>query len=168
MHGTYETVDGRPALRFERRLAHPVERVWRAVTEPGELSRWFPAAVDVELCLGATVTFTFAGDDGPPTTGEVVALEPPHRFAFTWGEEELRFELEPVGDGCRLRFTHVLSERDQAARDAAGWHVCLDVLGRLLDGVPTTAPGGTATAAWRSLYEAYVEQGVPSGAPVPR
>ena len=25
MDGTLETIDGRPALRFERRLAHPVE-----------------------------------------------------------------------------------------------------------------------------------------------
>ena len=42
--GTLETIDGRPALRFERRLAHSVERVWRAVTEPAELERWFVAA----------------------------------------------------------------------------------------------------------------------------
>jgi uncharacterized protein YndB with AHSA1/START domain len=44
MDGTLETIDGRPALRFERRLAHSVERVWRAVSEPAELARWFPAA----------------------------------------------------------------------------------------------------------------------------
>ena len=30
MHGTYETLDGRPAVRFERRLEHPVDVVWRA------------------------------------------------------------------------------------------------------------------------------------------
>ena len=41
MNGTLSTVDGRPALSFERRLAHPVERVWRAVSEPDELARWF-------------------------------------------------------------------------------------------------------------------------------
>ena len=41
MRGTYETVDNRPALRFERRLAHPIDKVWRAVTEPDELGRWF-------------------------------------------------------------------------------------------------------------------------------
>ena len=43
--GTQTTVDGRPALRFERRLAHPVDRVWRAVSEPAELERWFVATV---------------------------------------------------------------------------------------------------------------------------
>lgn len=46
MNGTLETIDGRPALRFERHLAHPVPRVWRAVTEPRELERWFPAAAE--------------------------------------------------------------------------------------------------------------------------
>jgi uncharacterized protein YndB with AHSA1/START domain len=43
MHGTYEIVDDRSALTFERRLSHSVERVWRAVTEPAELAHWFPA-----------------------------------------------------------------------------------------------------------------------------
>ena len=42
MDGTLEIIDGRPALRFERYLAHSVERVWRAVSEPAELERWFP------------------------------------------------------------------------------------------------------------------------------
>ena len=44
MTATQQTVDGRPALRFERRLKHSVERVWRAVTEPAELARWFVVA----------------------------------------------------------------------------------------------------------------------------
>ena len=34
MYGTYETIDSRPAVRFERRYPHSVDRVWRAVTEP--------------------------------------------------------------------------------------------------------------------------------------
>ena len=44
--GTLETIDGRPALRFERRLPHSVERVWRAVSDPNEMSRWFVATVE--------------------------------------------------------------------------------------------------------------------------
>ena len=49
MHGTYEIVDDRSALTFERRLAHSVERVWRAVTEPAELAHWFPSAMSGDL-----------------------------------------------------------------------------------------------------------------------
>ncbi|MEA2229670.1 MAG: hypothetical protein QOF04_3300, partial [Solirubrobacteraceae bacterium] len=57
-HGTYETVDGRPAVRFERRLAHPVDAVWRAVTEPDQLAHWFPSAVSLELRPGGRMAFT--------------------------------------------------------------------------------------------------------------
>ena len=45
MNATPLTVDGRAALRLERRFGHSIERVWRAVTEPAELARWFVAEV---------------------------------------------------------------------------------------------------------------------------
>ena len=76
--------------------------------------------------------------------GEVIELEPPRLFAFDWSGDELRFELEPAGDGCRLLFTHFLSERDQAARDAAGWDIRLAELDRLLAATSSSRPG------WRS------------------
>jgi uncharacterized protein YndB with AHSA1/START domain len=169
MYGTFETVDGRPALRFERRLAHPVDAVWRAVTEPSELSHWFPAAVSGELRVGATLRFTHQDAAAPPSEGRVTELEPPRRFAFSWGDDLLRFELEPVDGGaaCLLRFTHVIDARDRAARDAAGWHVCLDRLASRLRGRPAQAPGGEPTAEWRARYEQYRERGLPTGAPVP-
>lgn len=169
MHGTYDTVDGRPALRFERRLAHPVDAVWRAITEPSELSRWFPNEVSVELRLGGRMTFTFADGRYPPMDGEVLELDPPRRLAFSWGDDELRFELEPLDDGrgCLLRFTDVLEERDKAARDAAGWHVCIDRMEQHLAGLPATAPDSSATGEWRGLYEDYERRGLPTGAEIP-
>ncbi|MEU1544671.1 hypothetical protein [Nocardia sp. NPDC005745] len=39
------TVDGAPTLRFGRRPSHPPEKVWRAISDPGEMAAWFPAAV---------------------------------------------------------------------------------------------------------------------------
>ena len=60
--GTLETIDGRRALRFERRLPHSPERVWRAVTEPAELARWFVAPVPWKPELGET--FDAAGQVG--------------------------------------------------------------------------------------------------------
>jgi uncharacterized protein YndB with AHSA1/START domain len=167
VYGSYETIDGRPAVRFERRYPHPVERVWRAVTEPAELEHWFPSSVAVELREGGAMTFTFREHEMDPMPGRVTELDPPRRFCFLWGEEELRIELDPDGDGCRLRFTHLLSTREQAARDAAGWHVCLDRLERLLAGAGGEAPGGEPTEEWSERYEAYRSRGVPAGAPVP-
>ena len=169
MYGTYETVDGRPALRFERRLAHPVDAVWRAITEPSELAHWFPAEVTVDPRPGGRITFAFTDQPLPPSEGEVTAFDPPRRFAFSWGDDHLSFDLEPApgGEGCVLRFTHVFSERDRAARDAAGWHLCLDGLERRLAGAPTAAPGTGPTDEWREHYEKYAQRGMPTGAPIP-
>jgi uncharacterized protein YndB with AHSA1/START domain len=168
-HGTYETVDGRPAVRFERRLAHPVDAVWRAVTEPDQLAHWFPSAVSLELRPGGRMAFTFPDGAAPPMEGQVIELDPPHRFAFTWGDELLRIELKPAagGEGCVLRFTHVLSQAAQAARDAAGWHVCLDRLEQQLAGAPASGPTSEPTGEWRAHYDEYQRRGLPAGAPVP-
>jgi uncharacterized protein YndB with AHSA1/START domain len=126
--GTLETIDGRPALRCERRLAHPLERVWRAVTEPAELARWFVAPVPWMPALGETF-----GPEGEG--GEIVALEAPTLLRWTWGEERYSFELAADGAGCRLVFTHVVdAAHGPAAQHAAGWDAYLDRLEALLAG----------------------------------
>jgi uncharacterized protein YndB with AHSA1/START domain len=168
MYGAYDTIENRPALRFERRLAHPVEVVWQAITQSDELEHWFPSRVEVgELRPGAEMAFRFESMplEGMPTTisGRVTDFDPPHVFAFYWGEDHLRFELEPVAgseDACLLRLTVLLDQRDKAARDGAGWHVCLDRLESRLGG----RVGGQD---WRGLYEEYQRRGVPAGAPIP-
>ena len=166
-HGTYETPDGRPALRFERTYPHPPAAVWSAVTEPDELAHWFPATVDVDLRPGGAMRFVFPEGEAPAGEGRVLELEPERRFAFTWGEDELRFELFEHDDGCRLVFTHFVDSADRAARDLAGWHVCLDRMAHRLGGGDPTAPTDELTTEWRELYDAYRERGVPSGAPLP-
>ena len=59
MYGTYETYEGKPAVRFERVYPHPVERVWRSITVPEELATWFPSTVEVDLREGGAMRFTF-------------------------------------------------------------------------------------------------------------
>ena len=162
MHATYDNL----TLRFERRLTQPVARVWRAITEPSELAHWFPSLVEGEIRAGGELTFRFEHMplDAPTTMGgSVTDFEPPRLFAFYWGDDHLRFELEPADpDGCRLRFTVALDAEDKAARDAAGWHHCLDGLEReLTDGPPVPDD------SWRERYEEYSRRGLPTGAPVP-
>ena len=176
--GTLITVDGRPALRFERTYRQPVERVWRAVTEPDEMSRWFPSNVEGERAGGAELVFVDdaqraaareAGEptraEGPAFRGRVVVYDPPVVFSFTWGAELLRFELLPDGTGTRLVFTHVLSHQSIAARNGAGWHQCL--LG--LDALVAVEDDGAAEAAdWPEVYADYLDRmgpapGIPSG-----
>jgi uncharacterized protein YndB with AHSA1/START domain len=162
MHGTFETINDRPAVRFERRLAHPIDAVWRAVTEPEGLEHWFPGRVEID---GSRLRFE---DAGMSFDGEVTVLDPPRRFEFTWGPaDELRIELEEAGEGCLMRLTHLLGSRDQAARDAAGWHVCLDRLEASLAGADTAGPSSDPTAEWRGHYEEYERRGLPTGAHVP-
>ena len=166
MYGSYATFEETPTLTFERRLSHPVDRVWRAITEPDELGHWFPSKVVVdELAVGAEMTFEFENMplDAPSTiTGRVTDFDPPRVFAFQWGEDHLKFELAPdgLGDACLLRLTVTLGTRDKAARDAAGWHVCLDRLEERLG-------KDDADGDWRGYYEEYQRRGVPTGAPIP-
>jgi uncharacterized protein YndB with AHSA1/START domain len=165
--GSYIEYDGRPAVRFERRYPHPVERVWDAVTRPEELARWFPSAVSFEPRIGGTIRFS-----GDPNVGEsqgtMLAFDPPHRLAFSWGGDELHIELTSIDDTtCSFTLLNVLESRDAAARNAAGWSVCLAELTKTLSGVATEGPHGETAQPWRTHYEAYVAAGLPSGAAIP-
>ncbi|MGA2527863.1 MAG: SRPBCC family protein [Acidimicrobiales bacterium] len=137
MDGTLLREGDNYLLRFERHLAHPVERVWKAVTAPAELAGWFPSRVELELALGAKATFIDAGLDIDPellaSQGTVTELDPPRVFAFTWGKDLLRFELHEEAGGCMLVFTHSFENRASAPRSAAGWSICLSRLVALLD-----------------------------------
>ena len=145
--GTLETIDGRPALRFERRLPYPVQRVWRAVTEPAELERWFVAPVPWTPALGETF-------EGEGQRGEITALEEPLLLAWSWGDERYRFELRPDGDGCVLVFTHVFDARyGPAAQHAAGWEAYLERLAAQLAGGQLTEEA--AHGAIGELHERY-------------
>jgi uncharacterized protein YndB with AHSA1/START domain len=158
--------EGRAVLRFERRLAHPPEKVWRAVTEPAELAHWFPARVEMDLRPGAPVHFVEEDPDIGESSGEVVEVDPPKVFAFRWGGDLLRFELVPDGAGCRLLFSHALSGGDTwgderfAAQHAAGWDACLELLlvwlaGASADRKPTD---DGSMADWFARNEEYIEE----------
>jgi len=128
MDGTLETIDGRQALRFVRRLPHPVDRVWRAVSEPIELDRWFVATPTWTPRLNET--FEAFGQ-----RGEITALDPPHLIAWSWGVERYSFELTPTAGGSVLVFVHVFDEtRGPGAQHAAGWESYLTRLDAVLDG----------------------------------
>jgi len=126
------TLEDGPCLRLERRYRHPVERLWRALTD--EQQAWFP------------------GDDEPLT---VVRSEPPHLLVGTWYGDTLRFELTPEPDGCRLVFTHAFADRDLAARTGAGWHRCFARVDALLAGHPMDT--AASLDAWPDVHERYAE-----------
>lgn len=49
--------DGGYTARFERRLKHPVEKVWASLTENDKLKKWFPELRIDDLREGGVVKF---------------------------------------------------------------------------------------------------------------
>ena len=147
--GTLETIGGRPALRFERTLGHSVERVWRAISDPEELERWFPAAVDWTPATGET--FEVYGG-----SVKVTAVEAPHHLAWNFDSDRYSFELAEQEGGCRLVFTHVFVDRAVAAQTAAGWETYLSRLEPHLAGGHLSE--ADAHEQWEQVHERYAER----------
>ncbi len=132
------TLDGRPTVRVERTYPHPVDKLWRAITTPEHLGRWFPSAVEVDLRPGGAMRFdAFGGDAGD---GRVVTVDEPRRLVFTWGADVLTFELTPAGEATIFTLTHSFDDRYGAASFAAGWESCLAGLRAVLAGGPLPPP----------------------------
>jgi uncharacterized protein YndB with AHSA1/START domain len=153
-----EDLDGYVALRFERQLAHPPERVWRALTEQAELRAWHPTPFVLDPRRGGVISFQSPARVPTMKDGEVLAFDPPRQLAYTWFEDRLRWELHPRSDGCLLVLIHMFGDRFKAARDGAGWHVCLWWLVRHLDRQPTGRgeEAGAVPRGWRELNEEYL------------
>ena len=166
--GTYSELDGLPVVRFERTFPDTPLAVWEAITDPAQLKEWFPTTVEFErLEAGAPIAFRFPEDAYPPMSGEGLDVQPPHRLSFTWGDDRLTFELESRDGGaaCRLALSVALDSADKAARDAAGWDQCLDMLGAVVDGRTLQQPAPSDD--WRAYYEEYKRLGLPASAPIP-
>ena len=159
-------------LRYERDLAHPAEKVWRAITESEHLRHWFPADIVGERVAGAELRFVFwpealdhAGEeieatgvslDDPQLPGRMVTWEPPRLLELTWDTEHLRFELEPIGAGTALRVTVRASEPGPRGYEstAAGYHTCLDALADHLAGTSPSIFDDPRTASLEQEYAA--------------
>jgi uncharacterized protein YndB with AHSA1/START domain len=161
--GQLEEINGSWRLKFTRVLPHPPDKVWRALTEPEHLEAWFPTTIEGERTSGAPLRFRHRKADLPPMEGAMLACEPQSVLEFSWGEDTLRFELAPRESGTELTLIDTLAERGKAARDGAGWHVCLDQLAYHLD---DSEPPWTSPERWRQVHDSYVEGFGPEAATV--
>ncbi len=146
-------------VRFERQLAHSREKVWRVLTKPEMLKQWFPQEVEGEWIVGAKLRFVMKTED---FHGEVLEVVPLRLLAYRWGESVLRCELIAEGDACRLIFSESFEDGSIAARDAAGWEMCLSNLEAVL--VERT-PTEFEMDAWRVLFNRYVAKFEPLAGP---
>jgi uncharacterized protein YndB with AHSA1/START domain len=160
-HGTYVEIDGRPAVRFERIYPQSRERVWQAVTSPEEMRHWFPSPeVSIDAQEGGSITLSGDPYDPQARTTAVLAWDPPRRFAFVWGEDELHFTLTDVAQGCRLELVDIMSAEGAAARNAAGWELCLEQLAMAVAGTPGSVDAEDL-ADFLPVLERYKSQGLP-------
>jgi uncharacterized protein YndB with AHSA1/START domain len=156
--GTIDRADGKDVLRFERRLHHPVERVWRAITEPSELIGWWGRA-EIDLHEGGRFRLAWLNEEEGEHAvqeGTITKLDPPHVLE-THGEPHgtLRFELRPDGDGTLLTFTSTLDLPDEyKSMNLAGWHAHLDYLERWLAGERPDLVN--IREPWTPIHERYV------------
>lgn len=146
------------AVRFERILPGPAERIWRHLTECDSLSGWFGADGTLEPREGGKVNF-MAGH----IRGVVTQWKPPSRLAYTWnvlspGEPEaaypesyLTFDLEARGSDIGLTFVHFPILERFEKQNSMGWHTFFDMLGARLRGEPV-APRGEYMKRNAALY----------------
>ena len=143
-------------LILVRELRHSPEKVWQALIDPAQLREWAPFEADGSLgTAGATVTLRWVGT-GTPVATRVTRADAPKLLEYG----DIRWELEPRGGGTRLTLWHTIDRR-YVTWGAAGWHISLDVLDRLLGGNPVgRIAGGDAmrVGEWKRLTAEYAKQ----------
>jgi uncharacterized protein YndB with AHSA1/START domain len=149
-------------LILVRELRHPPEKVWQALTDPAHLREWAPFDADGNLgSVGNTVTLTTVGAPRPYVSQTMVTrAEAPKVLEYNWGDKEIRWELEAVACGTRLTLWHNIDRRF-ISMGAAGWHICFDVLDRVLSGTPIgrmVGPEAMKFEGWQRLNVEYARQ----------
>jgi uncharacterized protein YndB with AHSA1/START domain len=149
-------------LVLVRDLSHPPAKVWEALTDPAHLREWAPFDADRNLGTVGTAKLSTVG---APTElvaeTQVKRADPPKLLEFSWGARDLRWELAPLeGGGTRLTLWHNI-DRGFIAMGAAGWHICFDVMERLLTGRPIGRIVGVEAmkfGGWQRLNAEYAKQ----------
>ena len=149
-------------LILVRELRHPPEKVWQALTDPAHLREWAPFEADGSLSTaGTTVKLTTVGAPTPHVTETTVKqADFPRLLVYNWGGFDMRWELEASSGGTRLTLWTTIGRRF-ISMGAAGWHICFDVLERLLAGEPIgriVGPEAMKLGGWQRLNAEYARQ----------
>jgi uncharacterized protein YndB with AHSA1/START domain len=149
---------GEATLIFTRTLRHPPEKVWRALTDPREQLEWMPFVANRNLASEGPMTLRMTDLDGAAESPAAVLRAEPVKFlSYRWGDDLLTWELSPLGSGTRLTLRHTTETPERLSSFAAGWHICLDVLERFLDGHPVGRIVGSEAIeyGWSELSDDY-------------
>ncbi|MGA2008981.1 MAG: SRPBCC domain-containing protein [Solirubrobacteraceae bacterium] len=139
---------------FEIYIRTTPERLWAAITDPEIRAKYqFGASVHSDWTPGSRLEMSSPRADAPLGEGEVLEAEPPRRLVHTltalWGEDvraegqsRVSWEIEPIGDSCRLTVVH--DQLRDGANDQlyGGWPMILSGLKTWLEtGELLTTPG---------------------------
>lgn len=115
----------------EREIAHPPEKLWRALTQPHLIAAWL---MENDFAPVVGHRFNLRGEWGGVLDCEVLAIEPNRILSYTWNYQhddpafDLRsvvtFTLTPTSTGAHLRVEQAGFRPDQKQANAgaiAGW-----------------------------------------------
>jgi len=156
------------AVRLQRMLPGPIERVWAYLTDAEKRTTWLAGGVfDLRVGGKADLHFDHSNitSEAPPegkgkhvSAGTITRIEPPRLLSFTFGaagpQSEVTFELKPEGKGVLLTVTHVrVADRKTKIGVAAGWDAHIRILEDRLNGEPPR-PFWSTHARLKKEYEA--------------
>ncbi|XUW92177.1 SRPBCC family protein [Burkholderia sp. M6-3] len=147
-------------LVLVRELRHSPDKVWQALTDPASLREWAPFDADHSLASVGPVKLSTVGTPTPQVSEtQVTRADAPNLLEYRWGENDLRWQLEALGDGTRLTLWHNI-DRNFISMGAAGWHICLDVLDHFLadDPIGRIVAGEAMKFEWPRLNTEYATQ----------
>ncbi len=142
-------------LILVRELRHSPEKVWQALTDPAHLREWAPFEADGNLGTVGMARLTWMGTQRTVET-RVTRADAPKVLEYG----DMLWELEAFGSGTRLTLWHSIDRRF-ISMGTAGWHICFDVLDRVLSGTPIgriVGPDAMNFSGWQRLNAEYAKQ----------
>lgn len=152
-------------VRFERILPFAVNVVWDALTHRDKLAIWF-TDIEMEFVVGGKMIIRFQDDDKTESYGQIVRIEAPHLFEFTWEDELATWQIVPLEENrCKLILRYSKLSDQYAFSVPAGWHILLDQLETVLNGRTEPYPFGTGeteeSSSMKSIYSEIVKKQFP-------
>jgi uncharacterized protein YndB with AHSA1/START domain len=100
-------------IEIERTVTAPPDRIFRALTDADELSRWWTTSAESDARTGGSYAYRFEFEDASRNhtyTGEYLHVVPDESVRYPWqtglGPTEVAVGLEPEADGTRVRLVH--------------------------------------------------------------
>jgi len=139
---------------FEIYIRTTPERLWSAITDPAVRAKYhFGSSIQSDWTEGAPYALVHPGSDAPLATGENLVVDPPRRLVQSmltlWSEDaeaqgttRVTWEIEQIGDSCRLTVIHDQLSDDAPPEMYGGWPMILSGLKTWLEtGELLTTPG---------------------------